>query len=109
MLLGLSSCAELDEFSVSHEEVAFVGLNAVPSLGELVTDAPVGVPQFSDRVLHDDSLVELELAARELGTVFFDLLCVEEPFLHVMGELRVCDSAVVLCGGWSSRPLAPPK
>ena len=98
-----------DEFPVSEEGVARVCLNEVPPLVVLASNAPVGIPDFGDWVLHDDSIAELEFRARELRPAFFDLFCVLEPLLHVSGKLRVCDSLILLLGGWSSCPLAPPK
>ena len=98
-----------DELSIPGECVARVCLNAIPPLVEFASDAPVGIPEFGDRVLHDDSIVELERAARELGPIFLVLFRVFEPLLHVTGEQLVCNSLVVLFGGWSSCPLAPPK
>ena len=75
--------AELDELPISREVVSFIGSNAGPSIGELVTYEPVRVPKFGYRVLRDDSVTELKLAARELRTVFFDLVSIVEPRLHV--------------------------
>ena len=62
-----------DEFPVSEEGVARVCLNEVPPLVVLASNAPVGVPDFSDWVLNDDPIAELEYWARELGPAFFDL------------------------------------
>ena len=100
---------KLDKLSIPDECVACVCLNAVPPPGKLASGAPMGVPDFGNWVLHDDPIVELEFWARELGPVFFDLLCVFQPLLYVGSELCVCDSLVVLFGGRSSCPLAPPK
>ena len=62
-----------DELPVSEERVTLVCLNAISPLRELANDMPVGVPDFSDWVLNDDPIAELEYWARELGLVFFDL------------------------------------
>ena len=62
-----------DEFPVSEERVALVCLNAISPLRELTSDVPMCVPDFSDGVLNDDSIAELECWARELGPAFFDL------------------------------------
>ena len=78
-----------DELSVPDECVARVGLNAIPSLREFASDAPMGIPDLGDWVLHDDPIAELEFWARELGPVFFDLLRVLQPLLHVNSKLRV--------------------
>ena len=78
-----------DELSVPDECVACVCLNAIPSLRELASDAPMSVPDLSNRVLHDDPIVKLKFWARELGPEFFDLLCVLQPLFHVGSELRV--------------------
>ena len=69
--------------------MACVCLDTVSSVIVLVNDATVGVPQLSDGILYNNSLIELEWAARELGTVFFDLCSVGEPLLHVVGNRRV--------------------
>ena len=66
----------------------------------------MGVPDLG--VLYDDPIVELEIWARELGLVFFDLLRILQPLLLVSSKLRVCGLLIVF-GGWSSCPLAPPK
>ena len=84
-----SPSAELDELLITDEEVASISLDSVPSVIVLVIDATVGVPQFSDGILYNNSLIELEWAARELGTVFLDLRSVGEPLLHVVGNRRV--------------------
>ena len=62
-----------DELPVSEERVALVCLNAISPLRELASDVPMCVPDFSDGVLNDDSIAELEYWARELGPAFFDL------------------------------------
>ena len=71
--LVASPSAGPDELLVSIEGVPLIGLNTVPSVIVLVSDVPVGVPQLSDGILYNNSLIELEWAARELGTVFLDL------------------------------------
>ena len=63
-----------DELPVPEERVARVCLNAIPPLRELASDVPMSVPYFSDWVLNDDPIAELEFMARELGPAFFDLL-----------------------------------
>ena len=68
-------------------------MSAIPSPDELASDVPMGVPDLG--VLHDDPIVELEFWARELGPVFFDLLRVLQPLLHVSSKLRVCDPLIV--------------
>ena len=78
-----------DEFPVSEEGVARVCLNEVSPLVVLASNAPVGVPDFSDWVLNDDPIAELKFRARELGPVFFDLFSVLEPLFHVNGKLLV--------------------
>ena len=82
---GLGSCAELDVFLVPYEVMASICLDSVPPIVVLVIDAAMDVPQLSDGILHNDSFVELEWAARELGTVFLDFFCIGESFLHVVG------------------------
>ena len=62
-----------DELPVSEERVVLVCLNAISPLRELANDVPVSVPDFSDWVLNDDPIAELEFLARELGPAFFDL------------------------------------
>ena len=74
--LVASPSAEPDELLISNEGVSSISLNPVPSVIVLVNDATVGVPQFSDGILYNNSLIELEWAARELGTVFLDLLSI---------------------------------
>ena len=69
--------------------MACVCLDTVSSVIVLVNDATVGVPQFSDGILYNNSLIELEWAARELGTFFFDFFSFFEPLLQVVGNLRV--------------------
>ena len=98
-----------DELPVSGEGVASICLNAIPSSGVFANDAPMSIPDFGSWVLYDDPVAELELRARELGPAFFDLFCVLKPLFHVSGKLRVRDSLILLFGGWSSCPLAPPK
>ena len=71
-----SSSAEPDELLISNEGVSSISLNPVPSVIVLVNDVTVGIPQFSDGILYDNSLIELERAARELGTVFFDFFSI---------------------------------
>ena len=83
------SSTKLDELSVADKCVARVCLNAIPPLVVLAGNAPVGVPDFSDWVLNDDPIAELEFWARELGPAFFDLFCVLKPLFHVSGKLRV--------------------
>ena len=61
-----------DELLVSIEGVTLISLNPVPSVIVLVSDVTVGIPQFSDGILYNNSLIELEWAARELGTFFLD-------------------------------------
>ena len=68
----------------------------------------MGVPDLGSWVLYDDPIVELEFWARELGLVFIDLLRVLQPLFRVSSKLRVCDRLIVF-GGRSSCPLAPPK
>ena len=80
-----SPSAEPDELLIANEEVSSISLDSVPSVIVLVIDASVGVPQFSDGVLYNNSFVELEWAARELGTFLLDLLGIGEPLLHVLG------------------------
>ena len=101
--------AEFDKFPVSREAVSFVSLNAVSSFGMFVTYMPVCVPKFGYWVLCDNSVTELKFVARELWTIFYDFVSIVEPRLHVTCELLVCNSFVVLSGGWSLCPLAPPK
>ena len=62
-----------DELSVPGECMARVCLNAIPSLVEFASDAPMSVPDFGSWVLYDDPIAELEFWARELGPAFFDL------------------------------------
>ena len=85
----VGSCAELDILLVSHQVMALVSSDPVPSIVVLVLNVAMDVPQLSDGVLYNDSFIELEWAARELGTFFFDLFGIGEPFLHVVGYLRV--------------------
>ena len=73
---GPGSCAELDILLVSHEVMASICLDSVPSIIVLVIDAAMDVPQLSDGILHNDSFVGLEWAARELRTVFLDFFSV---------------------------------
>ena len=107
--LVTSPSAEPDELLVSIEGVPLISLNTVPSVIVLVSDVPVGVPQLSDGILYNNSLVELEGAARELGTVFFDFFGISEPFLQVLGNLRVWDALIMMSGCWGSCSLTSSK
>ena len=100
---------EPDEFPISEQVVPLIGSHAVSSRAQPVGDVSMRVPNFGNWVLSHDSVTELERPARELGTFFLDFFSIFEPFLHVTGEQLVCNSLVLLFGGWSSCPLAPPK
>ena len=64
---------KLDKLSVADKCVACVCLNAIPPLAVFASDAPMGIPDHGDWVLHADPSAELERRARELGPAFFDL------------------------------------
>ena len=55
---------KLDKFPVSDECVACVCLNAIPPPVVFASDAPMGIPDLGDWVLHDDPIAELEFWAQ---------------------------------------------